>query len=625
MLNLRLGTFLIKHLRTPRQLDLLKEFAQKIEELKPENQDFSERVRDLHVKTEIFVDRGSRKSRLTAKEISNNLILWSLFAPIAVAQIGLKALDSVSLLRYKSPLKIKNKNLPKALEAIFKSLDKIISLEKDSRVDQKSKLLLIKIKNQIIHELRPLFIKEKMENLEDLIKRIEENLTNKEQIKEILKGLNPRKITRDLLRLGKIDFDGEGISSACKEFTKAIKVMTELIETSGANEKVLRENLRDLQLIFNDFDLFFNRASKVSALLLNLSSQQIFKAFLGIPGIRASAFLGQEKNIPILKNGPDVGQREVIKSLVTLLDALYDFKNEINQKYSDSDTRSPYVKLLADLNLLITKLEVNIFPIKNLNNEYKKYLHEVISSDEVKNKQKIGNLLKINDAQDFIEYLTQKSPELLSQIAMTYLIFDVNKKATDETRELEEYFDEKILKDKDGNQIIENNQENILYLNRLKEFILEQIPSDLRAFTILLVLATGQINPVLTRRDLFKRGIFASLAGGASSQMAVQMRNLKPGFLEMIKNKIPKILDINQRKESKMNENDIKALTEMIQKDENFIMRLVSYTLNSSGIGPLVAYRVFNNPGIYENLGRNLDQRLEQYLDILSNLVSMKK
>jgi hypothetical protein len=620
------GTFLEKHLVTRPQSELLEQIRNQICEAYDQITASSDAVQKtlLHLEQNeipLLVDRGSRKEKLTSKTLTTSAALFLAYYPLAIAQLALKSLEKISRLRYNSPLnpqKITDET-DKALENIFISLDRIFRLE-TQEISANIKQTLNRIKLELIHELRPFFNKTKyFENAKATAENVLDSLSQagsismSEKIRSLIPSLNPTK--------PKIATD---VTSSISSARENLNQLREILESTNGDKKQIAKCLKLSHIVFSDFDLFLRAHISLSALFVNGFSQMISYSIAGIPGPKLSALASPAPVQKLSKAGPEADQQKLVKEMILYLDDLYKFEAGLNSNIAESNANDSEKQLKYHLSSLITKLELNLYPYVNHATEYRNFAKVVIENSDLKYPNKIIHLLEINEIPSLLNHLVCKSPELASMAALTVGVYEVNHRFTDESAELLEYFNTKILKDEQGKDILDLDAKQKKAIDNLMKFFVLGMANDLKAIIMMLGFASTAFNDPSSRRKFFSRIRLATLGGASVSFGVHKLRYITPPALEIIKANIPQQLK-GHLQHSNIPNSEIDKLAKKLQTDGKFIMRYFSYLINNAGPGPLTALMLYNNPDVIENATEALALKLEEFAAIAQNLVRVEK
>jgi hypothetical protein len=601
-MSIRAGYFTNKHLFTSSQKKRLESLG---EELNKETLNLEE-IRKI---SKTFIDRGSRKTRVDFKAVKNNMILWALAYPLAIAQIGIKSLDYLSLLRYKSPVKtsklnFENKKQLEVLNLILLNLDRIISLSKKTKKSEDI-LTLEGIKHELIHELRPLFLKEKKADrakkfVESVLKDL--HLTHTEEIKDIISSIN---------HPNKKSF--EEIQKSLKIYKKSLRLYHQFLKDD--NRKPIAEHLQNLDRLFGDLELFVTDDISTKALLLNGSSHLFCYYLLGIPGPKLSALTSKEKATKTTKKLSEDEIKKITKENLQILDLLYKLQDSIEKTKKDD----PKQGLRYKLENLITKIELNIYPLKNINQEYEKFILSEITSLETNHKERLRELISINNPKKLLEYIKSKSPDLFSQIIFTSLLFNVNGSIEDNSEKLMQTFDDKILKDKKNGEFIIDPK---LLANFKKEYF-KITPSLLKNIILLMFLAQTARNEKLTRRDFAKKIYMGSLNYMGANQFGAIINKLPDRTFKIIKYALKKRLLVDLEKNKISNEKKKQILSNFEAENEiskNFLELIILNT----GFPVLFGAYGYDQPNYITKNSNRVNEKIDEFIEILKNIIEIQ-
>lgn len=622
----KLGPFLEKHVKTRSQADLLQEIRDQVcqayDLISGETDKKKGAEKILHVQANtlpLLVDRGSRRKKLSPKTISTSVALFVTYYPLAIAQLALKSLDTLSRLRYKSPLNPRRitDDTRKALENIFISLDRIFKLE---RVEQENaaqmQQALLEIKLELIHELRPFFKKPKyfknaQESAEEVLNTLSQagSITQSEEIKALIPALNPQK--------AKVTADASQSLALARE---NLGQLSDMLEKLSARPRYLRLALESSHIIFSDFDLFIRAhplKSSLPALIINGISHAIMMTTLGIPGAKVSALASPAPIHKLSKTGPNEEQQQLIEQMILYLDALYHFQNCLAGRMHEAKANDSELALKKQISALIAKVELNLYPYVNHDAAFRSQASNFIQNSTLKFPDKIRALLEIENPASLLTYLSRKSPELAS-IAAFSVGMEANHRFTDESGELLKYFNDKILKDEDGKDLLKLSPEQKKAIDNLAKFFILGLANELKIIMMLQCFASTPFSETHSRREFLSKTRVALLGGAAASFGIHKLRYLRPSALKFIQARLADELK-NCLRNTDINHGEIEKLAAKIAKDEAYIMKYLSYLLNNAGIGPMTSLFLYNNPTLIEDTMHELANRLDELAGIAKN------
>jgi hypothetical protein len=587
------GYFLKKHLFTISQKERLLSLSR---ELDKENLDLEE-IRNI---SKTFIDRGSRKTRIDTKFVRNNLVLWALLYPLAIVQTGIKSLDYTSLIRYKSPLKTKKLGLDdnnEVLGIILKTLDKIITLGKNS--DEPKKILTLEgLKHDLIHEIRPLFLKEKYtEKALKIINQLIQNLklNNSNEISEIISFItHPNKESF------------EDILKSFSVFKRSINICDRYFKEDNKNH--IADHLQNLDKLFGNLELFITQDISTKALLLNGSSHLFFYYLLGIPGPKLSALTTKEIATKKTKKLDENQIKEITKESLKILDLLYTLHEKISKQKNTNDQFSYKIKNL------IAKIELNIYPLKNIIPEYEKFLVKEIEKSEIYQKERLRELISINNPQTLVDHINSKGPDLFSQIFVTGMIFNNN----DNSEELMRNFDDKILKNEKGEFIIEPK-----ILDQFKKNYYKTTPDLIKNLVLLTFLVNTSRNKQFTRREFLGKTMMGVLNYNAAYQFIKYINLLPDEIFNLVKNTLTKGL-LTELKINKISEEKQQQILRNFESDNEISKSLLSFLILNSGFPVMFGAYGFDEPDYVRKNSNKINEKIEVFIEILKNIIEIK-